>query len=143
VPVSFPHILTSYTQAGYRVIALAKKSLSDMDYHEMRTLSRETLEQNLEIVGLLVMENRLKPETTRVIGTLQEADIRTIMCTGDNLLTALSVARDCNMVIDGEKVVIIEAEAGVEPKFLSAQPARRIEMESETSVSPKSKRTQV
>lgn len=39
------------------------------------------------------MENFLKPETTDIIGQLQKANIKTIMATGDNGLTALSVAR--------------------------------------------------
>ena len=33
-------------------------------------------------LGLLVLENRLKPETLPVIRTLKDADVRTIMVTG-------------------------------------------------------------
>jgi cation-transporting ATPase 13A2 len=39
-----------------------------------------------------------------VIETLQKCKIRTIMATGDNVLTAISVARQCN-IIDNEKDV--------------------------------------
>lgn len=39
------------------------------------------------------MENKLKPITTSIIEKLQTAYIRTIMVTGDNILTAISVAR--------------------------------------------------
>jgi cation-transporting ATPase 13A2 len=63
-------------------------------------------------MGLLALKNRLKPHTLPVIQTLQEANIRVIMCTGDSLLTSLSVARKCNMVFDDEKVIIVEAEIG-------------------------------
>ena len=43
---------------------------------------REQVECDLTFLGLLVMENRLKPETTPVIQQLSEANIRTIMVTG-------------------------------------------------------------
>jgi cation-transporting P-type ATPase 13A2 len=39
------------------------------------------------------MENKLKPQTCGVIQTLNDCSIRTIMATGDNVLTAISVAR--------------------------------------------------
>ena len=35
------------------------------------------------------------------------------MITGDNLLTAVSVARDCGMVPRGDRVVIVEASSEV------------------------------
>lgn len=41
------------------------------------------MEKNLNFVGLIVMENKLKPETTPVIKELREANIRCIMVTGE------------------------------------------------------------
>lgn len=49
-------------------------------------------------MGFLVMQNKLKPATRRAIETLQDACIRTVMVTGDNVLTAISVARQCRLV---------------------------------------------
>ena len=42
-----------------------------------------------------------------------EADIRIIMVTGDNLLTAVSVARDCGMVGANDQVVIVSYDESV------------------------------
>lgn len=83
---------------------------------------REHLENNLEFLGLIILENRLKPETCPVISNLKAANIRTVMCTGDNILTALSVARDCE-IIDDEKdqVYVIDARNGNEPTLLHSQ----------------------
>lgn len=67
------------------------------------------------------MENRLKPETCAVISKLKAANIRTIMCTGDNILTALSVARDCDMINEEDRVIIVEANPGEDPKFTYAE----------------------
>lgn len=44
-------------------------------------------------MGFLIMENKLKDITTSTIIELQKANIRNIMITGDNVLTAISVAR--------------------------------------------------
>lgn len=58
-------------------------------------VERLDCEKGLTFLGLLVMENKLKPETIGVIQNLNECKIRTIMATGDNVLTAISVARQC------------------------------------------------
>ncbi|XP_076452131.1 polyamine-transporting ATPase 13A3-like isoform X2 [Babylonia areolata] len=110
VPMDFHSVLTSYTQHGYRVIALAKKQLpSKLTYPKIQRLQREQVECDLTFLGLLVMENRLKPETTPIIHKLLEASIRTIMVTGDNMLTALSVARECGMVDKTDKIILVQA----------------------------------
>ena len=51
------------------------------------------IESDLAFLGFLIMQNTLKPETTPVINQLKKANIRCVMVTGDNLLTAISVAR--------------------------------------------------
>ena len=44
--------------------------------------SSEQIENDLTFLGLMIMENMLKPETTPVIQELKLANIRTIMVTG-------------------------------------------------------------
>lgn len=120
VPMDFHSVLTSYTQHGYRVIALARKQLpSKLTYPKIQRLQREQVECDLTFLGLLVMENRLKPETTPIIHQLLEANIRTIMVTGDNMLTALSVARECGMVDKTDKIILVQA---YEPPSKSSTP---------------------
>lgn len=43
---------------------------------------RETVEQELSLLGLLVMRNLLKPQTAPVIQALRRTRIRTVMVTG-------------------------------------------------------------
>jgi cation-transporting ATPase 13A2 len=81
VPKDFQQVLTSYTREGYRVIALSAKRL-DMNYVKVQRVEREKVETDLVFIGLIIMENRLKPQTTPVINRLKAANIRTIMCTG-------------------------------------------------------------
>ncbi|XP_012941516.2 probable cation-transporting ATPase 13A3 [Aplysia californica] len=110
VPLEFQRTLQTYTQHGYRVIALAWKPLpAKLNFVKVQRINRDYLENDLIFLGLLVMENRLKPETAPVICDLREADIRTIMVTGDNMLTALSVARECKMVDQTDRIVLVQA----------------------------------
>ncbi|KAI9687538.1 MAG: hypothetical protein M1822_002148 [Bathelium mastoideum] len=101
-PESFPddyqQLLGFYTHRGYRVIACATKSFSKMSWLKIQKMKRSDAESDLEFVGFIVFENKLKPSTTGVIQELGEANIRKIMCTGDNILTAISVARECDLV---------------------------------------------
>ncbi|XP_045395905.1 probable cation-transporting ATPase 13A4 isoform X2 [Lemur catta] len=107
VPTSFVSELQIYTTQGFRVIALAYKKL-DTDHH-MTAWTREKVESNLIFLGLLILENRLKEETKPVLEELISARIRTVMITGDNLQTAITVARKSGMVSESQKVILIEA----------------------------------
>ncbi|XP_036300976.1 probable cation-transporting ATPase 13A4 isoform X2 [Pipistrellus kuhlii] len=107
VPANFVSELQIYTTQGFRVIALAYKKL-EMDHHTA-ALMRDKVEADLIFLGLLILENRLKEETKPVLEELISARIRTVMITGDNLQTAITVARNSGMVSEGQKVILIEA----------------------------------
>ncbi|XP_039698035.1 polyamine-transporting ATPase 13A2 isoform X6 [Pteropus medius] len=110
VPTNFAQMLQSYTAAGYRVVALAGKPLPIAPSLEAaQQLTRDTVEQELSLLGLLVMRNLLKPQTAPVIQALRRTRIRTVMVTGDNLQTAVTVAQNCGMVDPQERLVIIHA----------------------------------
>ncbi|KAJ2334908.1 hypothetical protein GGI00_001629, partial [Coemansia sp. RSA 2681] len=105
VPADYDRILDEYTQHGYRVIALAGKALSQA-WRDAAALDRASIECDLVFMGFLVFENRLKPATQAVLQELREAQIRSIMCTGDNPLTAVSVAQECSLVAPGVQVFV-------------------------------------
>uniref|UniRef100_A0A8C2XDC3 Polyamine-transporting ATPase 13A3 n=1 Tax=Cyclopterus lumpus TaxID=8103 RepID=A0A8C2XDC3_CYCLU len=110
VPQSFTETLETYTRQGFRVIALAHRQLeSKLSWHKVQSLSRDLIETNMEFLGLIIMQNKIKEETAGVLLELRQANIRTLMVTGDNLLTAISVARDCGMVRAHERVIIADA----------------------------------
>jgi cation-transporting ATPase 13A3/4/5 len=69
-------------------------------------MGRDEVEKNLNFLGFLIMQNKLKGATVKSIFELNEADIRTVMATGDNMLTAISVARKCG-IIKEEQVVYL------------------------------------
>jgi cation-transporting ATPase 13A2 len=61
-------------------------------------MERKDAESGLDFIGFIIFENKLKPNTAGVLDELTEAGIRKVMCTGDNILTAISVARECNLI---------------------------------------------
>ncbi|XP_076451738.1 polyamine-transporting ATPase 13A3-like isoform X2 [Babylonia areolata] len=125
LPHNFTHILHKYTVQGFRVIALAYRPLdTKITWHQVQRIQRDKVECDLHFLGLLVMQNQLKPQTTPVIHTLLRANIRTVMITGDMIQTAISVARNCGMVRPNDKVVIVH---GHPPD--KENPAARIEWE--------------
>ncbi|CAH8525795.1 unnamed protein product [Schistosoma haematobium] len=119
IPRDFHSTLLEYTREGYRVLALAWKPLK-ATYTKVLHVSRERVEQNLRFLGLLIMENRLKPETTQVIETLRYANIRPVMVTGDNMLTALSVARDCEMIDELDRIILVSAKPPPFPRHVQS-----------------------
>jgi cation-transporting ATPase 13A3/4/5 len=69
--------------------------MPDYNYRKVMNASRDKVECNLKFLGLLIMENKIKSQTTGVIEILKDCNVRTVMATGDNVLTAISVARQC------------------------------------------------
>lgn len=108
IPSDFDQVLQRFTKQGYRVIAAGYRALkNNLSYVKTQRLTREQAECDLTLLGLIILENRLKPESAGVLDTLRSADIRIIMVTGDNMLTALSVARDCGIVLPTEDVITV------------------------------------
>lgn len=98
VPSTFHDILRKYTERGLRVIALSYKDLYDVDYYKVMSLKRENVECELKFLGFVLLNNELKPETIPTINTLHNARIKTVMATGDNPLTSISVAREWGII---------------------------------------------
>ncbi|XP_017072484.1 probable cation-transporting ATPase 13A3 isoform X2 [Drosophila eugracilis] len=111
LPDNYSQHLSAFASKGYRIIAIAFKAfVHKMNYTKIQRLTREEVESNLEFLGFVILENRLKPDTAKVINALNSAKIRTIMITGDNILTAMSVARDCGIVSASQDVITVHAD---------------------------------
>ncbi|XP_041270341.1 probable cation-transporting ATPase 13A4 [Onychostruthus taczanowskii] len=107
VPSNFESKLLLYAAQGFRVIGLACKSLQGGKLPA--ALTREEVESDLTFLGLLIMENRLKRETRPVLEELSAARIRSVMVTGDNIQTAITVAKNAGMIAPTHRVILVEA----------------------------------
>ncbi|KAI4142592.1 MAG: hypothetical protein LQ341_003165, partial [Variospora aurantia] len=93
----YENLLDFYTHRGFRVIACATKVVSSA-WADIQKMEREQAESGLDFIGFIIFENKLKSATAGTIEELGQAGIRQVMCTGDNILTAISVARECSLI---------------------------------------------
>lgn len=96
-PVDYEDLLDFYTHRGFRVIGCATKQIQ-CERTLIQDLERDQAESELDFIGFIIFENKLKSLTSQTIEELEQAGIRQIMCTGDNILTAISVAKECSLI---------------------------------------------
>ncbi|KAJ2916792.1 hypothetical protein MD484_g3663, partial [Candolleomyces efflorescens] len=104
LPQDYDDLLSYYTKRGYRVIAIAGKSIEGLSWLKAQKMKREQAESGLRFLGLIIFENRLKPGTGPAIQALRTAHLACRMITGDNPMTAVSVARECSLISQGAHV---------------------------------------
>lgn len=69
IPGDYQEIVNNYAQHGYRLIALAARHLN-VSYVHAQKIKREEIECDLMLLGLVIMENRVKKQTVPVITQL-------------------------------------------------------------------------
>lgn len=92
LPADYKAVVEEYALAGFRVISLAGKQLDALP------ADGDGLESGLQFLGIIVFENKLKQDTQKTISVLSTSGIDSVMCTGDALLTAVSVATNCGII---------------------------------------------
>ena len=97
LPNNFDDVLNSFTLKGNRVLALACKIVK-MDFIQIQKVQREKIEKNLIFLGFLIVKNKLKENTIETIQALSKAKLKMVMVTGDNILTAISVSKECKLI---------------------------------------------
>nr|XP_043893545.1 cation-transporting ATPase 13A2 isoform X2 [Solea senegalensis] len=132
VPAQFSSKLRTFSSEGLRVLALAYKPLNENT--DLRTIKREEVEKDMQFMGFLMMKNLVKPESASVINMLKLANLRSVMVTGDNILTAINVARTCGMVGINENVIFVNAT----PHTTRSMPTLKFKMQDEVATAAES-----
>ena len=104
------NFLKKETDVGHRVIGVASKEICDVT--DIQNLPRSAIDTELDFLGLVVFENPIKPVSRTSIETLKHGGVRSIMATGDNLNTAVSVARDVNIIESMQTIHELRVENG-------------------------------
>jgi magnesium-transporting ATPase (P-type) len=108
IPPKFTQVVQGYTRQGLRLLACAHAYRPAMSWHKAEKVNRDTAERGLKMLGILMLENRLKPESAVIIQQLSDAAIRSCMITGDHVLTAVTVSRNCCIINPLHPVLVTE-----------------------------------
>lgn len=88
-------------QKALRVLGVAYKYLENLP----AKLDQEVIENNMTFVGLIGMIDPPRPGVKDAINTCRKAGIKTVMITGDHIATAKSIAKELNILKNGEKAI--------------------------------------
>ncbi|KAJ7792541.1 Ca-transporting ATPase [Mycena olivaceomarginata] len=88
-----------YANQTLRTIALCYRDLDSWPTRD--EVSYEELAQNLTLIGVLGIEDPLRPGVLEAVKKCQMAGVTVKMCTGDNILTARSTAIQCGIFSPG------------------------------------------
>lgn len=92
--------INKYSSLGIRLIILC----SSLDYVKTKNIS------NLTFQGIILIKDKVRSSTKDAITLLNDAGINTIMITGDSLNTAISIAKESNIIKDKDDVAIDSVE---------------------------------
>lgn len=98
LPDDYDSIQNYYTKKGFRVLSIAYRDLQEKELENPKKLTRDEAEVNLNFLGFIIMQNRLKPTTPPVIQTLEKGNIKSVMITGDNAFTAITVGKESGIL---------------------------------------------
>ncbi|MBK9270403.1 MAG: cation-translocating P-type ATPase [Saprospiraceae bacterium] len=108
-------IADAWASTGHRVIAFAYKMIDALPDDKNKT----SLESNLIPCGLLAMMDPPRPEVLNAIDECKKAGVKTIMITGDHLLTANAIAHHIGLVNERSRSVSgKELSAMTEEEFM-------------------------
>ncbi|KAI9502156.1 hypothetical protein BX070DRAFT_214319 [Coemansia spiralis] len=114
VPGDYDQMCAGLAREGCYVLAFAYKTLDVSDPAKVKDFSQDELEGGCDMLGLLVFKNMLKKDTTQAITDLKQGSTRTVMITGDTALTGIYIARQCNMVPKGNRVLLGESKSAMD-----------------------------
>ena len=101
---------------AFRIVAIAMRPLDNIPANP----NPADIEHSLTFVGLLGLYDPPRDNVIEDIRTCEQAGIKTVMITGDNLITASSIARRIGILKDGDKAVTGEELSEMSEEELAA-----------------------
>lgn len=91
------------SKKALRVLGFAKKEIKEIPEED-----DEDIEYDLTFIGMCGMIDPPRPEVIEAIKTCRKAGIRTVMITGDHLITATAIAKELGIWKEGNSEIIGE-----------------------------------
>lgn len=104
-PEDLVSVSDDWSARSYYVLGCGVKDLGDLSIDA----TRDELEQGLQASGLLIFKNELKPDSKAAVAEMHAGGLTTLICTGDHLLTGISVAQETCIISEGEQVIRLES----------------------------------
>ena len=103
-PVGAEEIASTYATRGLRVLAVAVRAARPLDL----TGEPDLVEADLELLGLVGLEDPPRAGATEAVAALRRAGIKIAMVTGDHPATARAIADEVSLLTDDS--IVIEAK---------------------------------
>jgi len=104
----FERTVKKFANQAYRTLLITYKDMSMADYEALKASSndfekegdRQVLEKDLTAVGIFGLQDPLRPSIKESILKCKTAGITVIMCTGDNIDTAIAISKNAGIVTE-------------------------------------------
>ncbi|KAL6910622.1 phospholipid-translocating P-type ATPase [Trichoderma evansii] len=127
VEVTLRH-LEEYASEGLRTLCLAMREVPEQEYQEWRQIfdtaattvggnraeeldkAAEIIEHDFYLLGATAIEDRLQDGVPETIHTLQQANIKVWVLTGDRQETAINIGMSCKLLSEDMVLLIVNEE---------------------------------
>ncbi|KAN0105567.1 HAD-like domain containing protein [Russula decolorans] len=82
-------------------VAINSTTFKDVDSENGATVEYDNLATDLTLIGITGIEDPLREGVREAVAKCKNAGVRVTMCTGENVLTARSIAHRCNIYTPG------------------------------------------
>lgn len=97
-----------FANKAFRTILITYRDLSEEEFEQIKSENnnfdkesdREVLETNLTAIGIFGLQDPLRPGIIESIKQVTAAGITTIMCTGDNIDTAIAISKNAGIITE-------------------------------------------
>lgn len=110
LPPDFNQTLKELSTQGLKVLTLAYREITQREFEKICSDGLETAEKELQLVGLMLFKNSVRPSSAPCIRKLKENLIHTAIVTGDNIYTAINVAYEVGILASQQKVLVASQE---------------------------------
>jgi len=93
------------SRKGLRIISVAFKHIKSDAIDNFKEENDDETVNELVFVGIVAIKDPLRPEAKSTIKLAQDAGIKTIIITGDNHLTARTIANELGMKVDDDNIL--------------------------------------
>jgi len=113
-PADFNPTHQKHAMEGCYVLGVSHRELGKITDSEVQMMPRSEVEVagKLNLLGLLLFRNELKPDTAAAIAQLHAGDVRTVMVTGDNAQCGLYIAREANFLEPSSTIYLGDVPKG-------------------------------